>query len=145
MRRREGKASVWVLLALLVGAGAAGTFNYMRNLKAEQEALKHRPLHGYAESDLRHLETAYQQEVDKLSKRYQAAKASGNGGVRDHQLLGDQVREFDRVTRASDGVRDIGAALSEREVALHDVQKELQLRQGEGDATQVFLRRLLTF
>lgn len=144
MRRSEGRASVWVLVVLLVGAAAAGGFNYYRNLKADQEAQKHRPLHGYAEADLQHLEAAYQAEVDTLSKRYAAAKGKG-GGVREHELLGDQVREFERVTKASDGVRDIGATLSEREAALKDVQKELQLREGERDPMQVFLRRLLTF
>jgi hypothetical protein len=144
IRRREGRATIWVLLALLVGLIGGGAYNYQRNLRAEQAAQAKRPLHGYSEADLRSLAAAYHKEVEKLSARYAAARSS-RGGVRDHQLLGDQVNEYERVRKGSESEREMGAVLSEREAALKDVERELQARQGQGDAMQVFMRRLLTF
>jgi hypothetical protein len=132
-----------VLLLLLVVLAGAGAFNYQRNLKAEQAQEAKRPLHGYAKADLEKLQAAYQQEVKRLEARYQAAKGS-RSGVRDHELLGDQANEFARVTKESDGVREIGALLSEREAALREVQSELSQRTN-ADAAQIFLRRLTTF
>jgi hypothetical protein len=143
IRRREGRATVWALLLLLVGLVGAGAYNYQRNLKAEQAREAKRPLHGYAKADLEKLAAAYRQEVAKQSARYQAAKGT-RSGVRNHELLGAQVNEFERVAKESDAVREIGAVLSEREAALKDVENELQQRT-DLDPTQVFLRRLLTF
>ncbi len=144
IRGREGRATFWLLLALLAGLVGGGAYNYQRNLRAEQAAAAKRPLHGYAEADLQRLAAAYRQEIEKLSARYASAKSS-RGGVRDHQLLGEQVQEFERVRKGSESEREAGAVLSEREAALKDVERELQARQGQGDATQVFMRRLFTF
>jgi len=142
-RRRQGRAMTRVLLALFVALVGAGAYNYQRNLKLEQEREAKRPLHGYAKADLEKLAAAYRQEIAKLTARYEAAKAS-RSGVRSHELLGEQAKEFERVTKESDGVREVGAVLSEREAALRDVEDELHQRT-DVDPTQVFLRRLLTF
>ena len=142
-RRRQGRAMTRVLLALFVVLVGAGAYNYQRNVKLEQQREAKRPLHGYAKADLEKLAAAYRQEIGKLTARYEAAKGS-RSGVRNHELLADQAKEFERVTRESDGVREVGAVLSEREAALRDVENELHQRI-DADPTQVFLRRLLTF
>ena len=143
IRRREGRATLRVLLLVLVGLVGGGAYNYQRNLKAEQEREAKRPLHGYAKADLEKLAAAYRAEIAKLEARYQAAKG-GRTGVRNHELLGEQVNEFERVAKESDAVREVGAVVSEREAALKDVENELRQRT-DADPMQVFLRRLLTF
>jgi hypothetical protein len=128
------------LLAVLAVLGAGGWWNYQRNLA--KEAAEPRPFRGYAEADLVSLQGAYEAEIASLERRYAAAKSS-KAAVPTGQLLGEQVRDFERASARSRTIRDAGGDLSEREAALADVRAEIARRRV--DATQVFLRRLLTF
>lgn len=136
-----GAAGVAVLLVVVLVAAAAGAWNYQRNARAEQQAF--RPYASYSDANLASLTEAYGGEVEALRVRYERARGS-SAGVRDRELLGEQVREFERVQRASQSVRDLGTQLSEREAALRDLETEQAQRERDRDQLAVFLRRLLT-
>jgi hypothetical protein len=128
------------LLAVLAVLGAAGAWNYQRNVA--KEASEPRPFRGYADADLVSLQGAYEAEIAALERRYAAAKSSQAPAPKG-QLLGEQVRDFERASARGRTIRDAGGDLSEREAALADVRAEIARRRV--DPTQVFLRRLLTF
>lgn len=134
MLRRLG-----MLVALLAALAGAGAWNYQRNL-AREEAEKG-PYASYSDEQLAALRGAYEAEIEKLSARYEARKQQpyeAQGG----QLLGDQVREYDRASARGRAIRDAGGDLSESEATLDAIRVE-QSRRG-GDATQIFLKRLLS-
>ena len=58
--------------------------------------------------------------------------------------MGENVREFERVQRASRRVRDANGDLAETELMVERIQQELQRRDQERDSTALFLRRLTT-
>jgi hypothetical protein len=127
-----------VLLLLLVGGGA---WNYHRNL--ERESGEDRPLRGYAEADLEKLLAAYEQEQERLARRAGAtprAKTSEASGG----LVGENVREFERVQRASRRVRDANGDLAESELMVARIQQELQRRDQERDPMALLIRRVTT-
>jgi len=140
---RDGRASAGLLLLIVLAAGAAGAWNYRRNLAAEQAERAKRPLSGYATADLRALADAYRAEVGKLSGRYDAARQQ-RVGTAEHAFFGDQIDEYERVRRASGKRREAGAALGQKEAALREVEQELQARAGEdGTGWRLHLHRLL--
>jgi hypothetical protein len=128
------------LFALLAVLGAGGWWNYQRNLA--KEAAEPRPFRGYADADLVSLAEAYETEIETGSRRYAAAKSS-SAPAGQGQLLGEQVKDFERASARGRAIRDAGGDLSEREAALADVRTEMARRRV--DKTEVFLRRLLTF
>src|SRR5262249_32506069 len=103
-RRRHGRAMTRVLLALFIALVGAGAYNYQPNQKLAQEREAKPPLHGYAKADVEKLDAGDRQSIAHLRARYEAARASQRG-VRSHELLGEQAKEFERVTKESDGVR----------------------------------------
>ena len=138
---QDGAAGTVVLGMLLVALAAAGTWNYLRNVRAEEQVF--RPYASYSDANLTALQEAYGAEAEQLRARYERARGTA-AGVRDRELLGEQVREFERVQRVSHQVRELGAQLSEREAALRDLDDEQAQRERDRDALAVFLRRLLT-
>jgi hypothetical protein len=127
-----------VLLLLLVGAG---TWNYRRNLARESQ--EDRPYRSYAEADLEKLLSAYEQEAERAQRRADATRRAtprqtGSG------LVGESVREFERVQRASQRVRDAKGDLAESELMVERISKELARRDQERDKTALFVRRLTT-
>jgi hypothetical protein len=140
-RRQSGASSAWMLLALVVAIAGAGAWNYHRNVSAEARAF--RPYRGLGDAELAQLADAYRSEAKQLDQRYQAARTH-RSSAQDRGLLGEQVDEFERVQRASAGIRKIGAALSEREAALRDLEAEQKQRELERNRLATFLRRLLT-
>ncbi len=133
-----GAAALVAVLAVFVGAGA---WNYARNYRAEQEVF--RPFRGVSDRELSQLADAYRAETDRAESRYNAAQ-TGTGHVRDRQLLGERLDEFERVRRRSERTRELGAHASELQTSLRAVEEELQIRESERDRMALFLRRLLT-
>lgn len=143
--RREGQASVGLLLVIVLVAVAAGAWNYRRNLAAEQAERAQRPLAGYATADLESLAEAYRAEVDQLASRYDSARGQRVDAA-DRGFFGEQIDEYERVRRQSDRRRDAGADLGQTEAALRDVEVELRARGSEGgSAWSLHLRRLTAF
>ncbi len=127
-----------VLLLLLVGGGA---WNYRRNL--ERESREDRPLRGYAEADLEKLLAAYEQEQDRAARRAGATPRARQKPA-SGQLVGENVREFERVQRASQRVRDANGDLAESELMVERIQRELQHRDQERDPMALLIRRVTT-
>jgi hypothetical protein len=131
--------ALMLLLAVLVGAGA---WNYHRNLKLE--AAEPRPYASYSRTDLEALQAAYQAEVDRHTARYR--QASGKKvSVRGGGYIGDQVEEFERVQKISQGKRDIASDFAKNQVRLDSVTAEITRRVNEGTPWQQFLRRVTKY
>jgi hypothetical protein len=125
--RNAGGASTLLLVALLIGAIGAGAWNYHRNWQREQESRASRPLAGYATEDLEALAEAYRGEVKAGAAKYDHAK-QGRAQSRDRAYFDEQVQEFEKVQRASNRTREVGAQLAERETSLRAVEDELAQR-----------------
>ena len=135
------KGNLKLLLVLMVALGAAGGWNYHRNVTAE--AGEPRPYAGYSDADLEALIAAYESEVGTLERSYAAAKTvRGDSRAKGH--FDDQVREFERVQGISNQKRRAGVKLSVGEAELTDLRAEQARRERDADPFQVFLRRLLT-
>ena len=127
-----------MLAVLLAVLGAAGAWNYQRNLA--REAAEKGPFGSYSDEQLAALHSAYEDEIRTLETRYQARKAEPYQ-ERPGQLLGEQLREYERASARGRAIRGAGGDLAEREAALRDIELE-QSRRG-GDPTRIFLKRLL--
>ncbi len=139
-RRIEGKAVLGLaaLLAILVAAGGG---NYVRNLEAEAASEAKRPFHSYEQADLTNLRAAYEAEVASLQSRYDAARAGRKRGG-SHAMMDEAVADFERVRAQSDGLRELGTQIAEREARIRDIDAELAARAELGDGWQAHLRRL---
>lgn len=130
------------LLVLFLIVGGAGAWNYDRNLKKENQLP--RPWRSYETEDLRSMAKAYEAEVDRYSKgwdkaRSQRVTASGRGHV------DDRAREFEQIYARGKAVRDLKGKLADHEVVLEEIDEELAVRERDGDAMKVHMRRLLTY
>lgn len=135
------KGNLKLLLAVMVALGAAGGWNYHRNLTAEAQTP--RPYRAYTDADLEALVGAYEAEVASLSGRYDAAK-SVRGESRNEQHFDSKVREFERVQGISRRSREAGAKLSVSEAELEGLRAEQAQRERDADPFRVLLRRLFT-
>jgi hypothetical protein len=136
--RTAGSTHLVPLLLLLLLLCGYGVWNYQRNLEAE--AAMPRPYKGYTDEQLDQLAGAYQGQVDALNERYDAASGK-RSDVRDAQLLGDAVDEFQRVQRKSRAVRELGARASQEQASLQAIQDERAIRAKLGSGWTAFLRR----
>jgi hypothetical protein len=141
-RRQAGRTltTVLALLVLLVGGGA---WNYHRNLQSEQQDDRPRPFANYETTDLEALRAAYAQEIESSQQRYTAhsarrQRASGEG------LMDERVREFERIQRTSDRLRELRADVAEQEARLREIDAELARRAGAASGMRLHLERLLT-
>ena len=138
---KGGSGALIPLLVLLLLLGGGGAWNYRRNL--ERESQEDRPMRGYAEADLEKLLAAYEKEQEGAARRAGATRrATAKDGP--GQLVGEKVREFERVQRASQRVRDAHGDLAETELMVERIELELQRRDAERDPMAVFIRRLTT-
>jgi len=136
-----GRGALIPLLLVLLLLGGGGAWNYHRNLARESQ--EDRPLRGYAEADLEKLLSAYEKEKERAVRR---AGATRRAAPKDApgQLVGEKVREFERVQRASQRVRDANGVLAENEMMVERIHQELDRRSQERDPMAVFVRRLTT-
>lgn len=143
-RRKQGGAQIAVLLLVLGGLAAGGAWNYRRNLAAERAAEAARPLSGYSTGDLEALAAAYRQEIQAYEARY-ASRRGQRAEARERAYFDEQVREFEKVQRATSRTRAAGGDVAEREAALRDVESELASRGPARSTWEIHLRRLTTF
>jgi hypothetical protein len=143
MAKSSGKGKQGLLLLVLLGILAgAGSWNYKRNLAIEEA--EPRPYRSYTLAQLDDLRAAYQGEVDAQSRRYKTA-SSQKVAVRSGGLIGEQVGEFERVQRISQGKRDIASQYAKNQVRLDAVTAEIVKRAADGPAWRVVLRRLIEY
>ena len=137
-KKKSGGSNTLLLLFLLGLLCGYGAWNYQRNVEAE--AAMPRPYKGYSDAQLDQLLAAYEGQVEQLDRRYQAA-AKSRAGVRDANLLGDAVDEFQRVQRSSRVVRELGSQVSQEQASLKAVREEKAVRARVGSGVTAFLRR----
>lgn len=139
MAKSSGKGGqVLVLLILLGILVGGGTWNYRRNLKIEEA--EPRPYRSYSLEQLESLQAAYQKEVDIYTQRYRAA-SSRTVQIREGGLIGEQVDEFERVQRISQGTRAIADQYAKNQVQLDELMSEISRRASESDSWKLFLKR----
>ena len=127
---KGNKRSQWLALLLLIGiVGGFGTWNYRRNVEAE--ALVPRPYRSYSDADLATLTDAYQQELDAFTRRYEATTGRKLPSA-DGELLGDQIRQFEKVQQARRSTRELARQIIDREASLGEIKRETRVRVGEG-------------
>jgi len=129
--------SFLLLLVLMLGIGAAGAWNYQRNLALEEQEKGEQAFKGYSDEDLEALAQAYRQEIEALDRRYSSARR-GRTSARDEGLLAERVNEFERVQRSNDQLRNATAELAQREARLAEVTDEQRFRSGAA-STQLML------
>lgn len=142
-RRREGKA-VLGLAALLVVLVAGLGSNYVRNLQADEASESRRPFHTYERDDLVSLRAAYEQELKAMQRRYESARARRTRGG-PSATMGEAVADFERVRAQSDGLRELGTEVAEREARIRDIDAELTARDAIGEGWEAHLRRMTRF
>lgn len=131
-----------LLLILLAGLIGGGAWNYQRNLAVE--AAEFRPYRTLADADLNTLLTATEAEAKRLDARYESARGQRASTRIQGTHTEERLRDFERVQAHGRAVRSIGHQASELGATLDALRAEQARRAGEGDAMQVFLRRVLT-
>ena len=143
MAKSSGKGGQVVLLLILLGIlVGGGTWNYQRNLKIEES--EPRAYRGYSLEQLESLKAAYQKEVDTHTQRYRSASA-GKVRIREGGLIGEQVDEFERVQRISQGKRSIANQYAKNQVQLDELVAEISRRGSESESWALFLKRLTKY
>ncbi len=137
----EGSHRFVQLLVLLAIVGGAGGWNYHQNLEAEKR--EYRPYRGYSEQDLETLRAAYVDHTDLTNERYQAT-VSRRTEARSLSLLGEQVREFERVQGIARQNRDARDRLADSQATLQLIEQETRKRAQEQDALKLFFRRVFS-
>jgi hypothetical protein len=139
MAKSSGKGGQVFLLLILLGIlVGGGTWNYQRNLKIEEA--EPRPYRSYSFEQLESLKAAYQKEVDAHTRRYRKA-SSRKVRIREGGLIGEQVDEFERVQRISQGTRAIADQYAKNQVQLDELMSEISRRASESDSWKLFLKR----
>ena len=140
--KSEGAGKVLLLLVLLAVAGAAGAWNYRRNLEAEKA--EPRPFRSYSDADLDALTEAYQQEIADYTRRYEALTGQ-KVAIREGGHIDDKIREFERIQRISRSTRELVTELARRHVAVESLAAERRKRAEERHVVKLFFKRLLTY
>jgi hypothetical protein len=140
-KKKKKRRHTFLLTVLLALLGAVGTWNYKRNVEAEQKVP--RPYQHYSAEQLDQLIPAYRADLDTLVARYE--KVSGHSiGAKERSSIGDQIAEFERVQRQSSSVRELGYEISEREGMLRELEAERGRRDTQALGLKTFLRRVFT-
>lgn len=140
-RGGSGKGGQLLLLLLLLGILAgAGTWNYRRNLAAQNAEV--RPYRTLSDADLQTLTAAYESEVAQLSKRYEAARRQRSAAP---AAGGDRFQRFEKAQQRGRAERELGYRVSEREAALDELHEEQRRRAAEGKGWQRILKLVFTF
>ena len=140
-KESEGSNSFVQLLLLLAIVGGAGGWNFHQNLEAEKR--ESRPYRSYSEEDLDTLREAYAGHTDLTNDRYQKT-VSKRAEARSMSLLGEQVREFERVQVIAREKRDARDRLADSQATLHLIEQEKRKRAQENDALKLFVRRVVS-
>ena len=141
-KESRGGSKALQLMVLLAIVGGAGTWNYRRNVAFEDA--EYRPFRNYTEQDLASLRGAYEQEAEVYEQHMKRTHAN-KVRVREAGLIGEQVREFERVQRIGREKRRATSELAERQVTIEQLQHEQRRRDEERDKLMLFLRRVGTY
>ena len=138
----EGKSgSGGLALILLTVLVAVGGWNYHRNYQLELAERKLTSLSGYDTAVLTQLVAAYRLEVDGLEGKYQQLRGAR---TRVRQTVGVEagVREFERVQRSANRLRDVTTDLASREARVREIDAELATRKSAARGIALHLQRL---
>ena len=72
------------------------------------------------------------------ARNTQRTRASGNG------LMGERVREFERIQNTANALRELNTQVAEQEARLGDIEKELTYRASLAAGFGLHLKRLTT-
>jgi len=143
-RRIAGNTTAGLALVLLVLVGV-GAWNYHRNWTLERASERGRPYAGYSARDVELLRDAVAGELDQKRAVLARAKRGRVGSARDKGAIADNVRQFDRASRAGDAIRDAAGDVAEREQLKAALDHELEVRAGAGTSMALHLARLTRF
>jgi hypothetical protein len=140
-----GGSKLGMALLLLIALGGLGGFNYYRNLQAESQDEAQRPLAGYDDAGLAALAEAYRVEIETLQARRAGMRRSADPSAAKGAFIGDNVKEFEKVQRSSQALRDLLGEIAERQGRLAEIEREQQFRAGSaGGGMELHLQRLFT-
>lgn len=136
-RAGSGGLALILVVALLV----LGGWNYHRNYQLEQAQRSGASMSRYDTASLIQLMEAYRLEVATLAGERQKLLAA-RPKVRRTAGVGAGVREFERIQRSADQLRDATGALSSREARLREIEAELATRKRAASGFALHLERL---
>jgi len=136
--------TVVAVLVLLVVLGAAGAWNYQRNMALEQTDEGPRPFKGYEDAGLEQLASAYQEEIDVLERKYQNSLRNRTGVSDDAALMDEHVKEFERVQKVGRKIREATVLVAEKEARLREISAERRFRDRMKGGYEMHLRRLVS-
>jgi hypothetical protein len=139
MAASDAKGGLLLILVLLVGVGGVGYWNYQRNLAAENS--EPRPFRGYATADLDKMIAAQKAEITRLRPTVEQAQLSRTE-ARGNGLIGDQIKEFERVHRQSTRTRELSGQLTDLEIVQQQLEKERAKRAGEDQGELMHVLKL---
>lgn len=142
-RNQAGRATGSLVLMLLV-LGAAGGWNYHRNLQLEKATEGLRPYQSYSVDDLESLRDAYRSELSGVRADYDSAKRNRARPAGDVGSIAGNVEQFQQTTRASSAIRTAAASVVEREKQIAELDRELEMRSRFGEGIGRHLKRLTT-
>jgi hypothetical protein len=138
-----GGSKLGATLLMLIVLGGAGGFNYYRNMQAEQQDEKPRPLSGYDDAGLAALADAYRTEIEALQARRAMARSAADPAAAKGAFIGDNVKQFERVQKSSQALRDLLGEIAERQGRLAEIEREQQYRaRSAGSGMALHLQRL---
>ncbi len=130
-----------VAILILVLLGGAGAYNYRRNQAAEEQKAA-RVYKSYSDAEIAALIEAYEQEIETLESRYDAAK-SRSLETRSGSLIDERIEDFERAQKAGSSTRSMGAVVAQKESILRELRREQSLRGSSGGDLMLHLRRLV--
>jgi predicted negative regulator of RcsB-dependent stress response len=130
-----------LILVLLVILGGAVEYNYQRNQAAEDRSAA-RVYKSYSDAEIAALIEAYEQEIETLESRYDAAK-DRSLETRSGGLIDQRIKEFERAQKAGGATRSMGGVVAQKESVLRELRREQSLRGGSENTLMLHLRRLV--
>jgi hypothetical protein len=143
-RRIAGNATTSLLL-LLVALLGVGAWNYHRNYQLERANEHGRPYSGYSTHEVELLRDAVAGELEATRARFARARGHRMRSARDQGSVGDNARQFNRTTRASNAIRDAAGDVAVQESLKAALDQELTARAGAGEGMALHLKRLTSF
>ena len=139
---RQAGATLMPLLLLLALVAAAGAWNYHRNWTRDKAEEKPRLYKSFSDTDLAQMEEGYHLELAKFNAQY-GSQRSRRVVVRDRDLIGDQIDEFERVQRAAKRSRQLTGSAAGLQAQLDQIAEERRIRSQRSSALMGHLKRLV--
>jgi len=104
-----------------------------------------RPYRAYSDEELNQMISAYQGEVETQMARYRNASGANKVEIQGGGLLEDRIDEFERAQRASQKRRDRAYKVTENQIVVDQLAKELVIRERDRPIYKMIFRRATTF